>query len=104
MIAKPGARIFLLLVVAGLVACAPTGAAPPAAQPAPSVSEVTAASTDWDRIVAEARREGEVIVWNGPGEDARRHNKDAFEAAYPGIKVTLAQLGGPERDARLLQE
>ncbi len=86
------------------VACAPqTGAQPPA--PAQSGAEKPAWQAEWDRVLAEARREGEVIVWGDAGEDAREHQKDAFERAYPGIKVTLFQAtSSTERDSRLLQE
>lgn len=93
----------ILIMVATLAACAPAATAPPAARPAQTGAE-GAAPSDWDRIVAEARKEGEVIVWVGPGTDARKHNKDRFEADYPGIKVTLVQLSTNERDARLLRE
>lgn len=101
MLTKPRSAAWLLIMVAILTACAPTATAPPAARPAQPEGSST---SDWDRIVAEARKEGEVIVWVGPGADARKHNKDRFEADYPGIKVTLVQLATTERDSRLLRE
>jgi ABC-type glycerol-3-phosphate transport system substrate-binding protein len=94
---------FVLLAVA----CAPQTGAQPSA-PAPSGgsgAEKPAWQAEWERVLAEARREGEVIVWGDAGEDAREHQKDAFERAYPGIKVTLFQAtSSTERDSRLLQE
>jgi ABC-type Fe3+ transport system substrate-binding protein len=89
------------LILWGLVACAPS-AAP--AQPSAAAGPPTA-STEWDRIVAEAQKEGEVIVWSSVGASIRQQEKEAFEKAYPGIKVTLFQApGGSERDSRFLQE
>ena len=90
------------LILWGLVACAPT-AAP--AQSSAAAADRPAASGEWDRIVAEAQKEGEVIVWSSVGATIRQHEKEAFEKAYPGIKVTLFQApGGSERDSRFLQE
>ena len=100
----PRSGALALAFMAMLVACAPKAAAPPPPPPAQGATAGSAATPDWDRVVAEARREGEVIVWIGPGGDARKHNKDRFEADYPGIKVTLVQLANPERDTRLLRE
>jgi iron(III) transport system substrate-binding protein len=92
------ASIFLL----ALAACAPS-AAP--ARPSSAPAAAPAPTSEWDRIVEEAKREGEVIVWGPAGADLRRHNKEAFERAYPGIRVTLFQApSNSERDSRYLQE
>ncbi|HEY7065013.1 MAG TPA: extracellular solute-binding protein [Chloroflexota bacterium] len=107
-----------------LAACAP-GATPPAAGPsgaapkpaaprspasappaaaAPS-SGLPAASPDWDKVVEEARKEGEVIIWGESGSAGREFEKDAFEKAYPGIRVNLFQAPlSSDRDSRYLQE
>jgi iron(III) transport system substrate-binding protein len=94
------------LLLWGLVACAPGAAPSPApAKPGAAAPAAPAASSEWDRIVAAAQQEGEVIVWSAVGATIRQHEKDAFEKAYPGIKVTLFQApGGSERDSRFLQE
>ncbi len=64
-----------------------------------------ASAQEWNRIVEAAKAEGEVIVWTQVGEDRRRFYKDAFEKAYPGIRVNLFQAPqSAERDARFLQE
>src|SRR5262245_58015020 len=90
------------MVLLALAACGPA-AAPAKPSSAPAAGPV--ASTEWDRIVEEARREGEVIVWGPAGADLRRHEKEAFERAYPGIRVTLFQPpSNSERDSRYLQE
>ncbi|HEY7067167.1 MAG TPA: hypothetical protein VII06_37240 [Chloroflexota bacterium] len=101
-----------LAVVAFLAAC---GQAAPdrtstsaAANPAPAAASAAGAAgapSDWAQIVAAGKQEGEVIVWSSGGADVRQFEKDAFEKAYPGIKVTLFQPpSGSERDSRFLQE
>src|SRR5262245_36995295 len=92
-----------LILLAISAACAPQSGAPGGSAPSASTAPASSGS-DWDRILAEARREGEVIVWVGPGADARRLNKDRFEEAYPGIRVELAQIESSERDARFVRE
>jgi ABC-type Fe3+ transport system substrate-binding protein len=83
---------------------APSGAAPSGAAPAATTASAPAPA-GWDQIVAEAKKEGEVIIWTASGSGIRQHEKDAFEKAYPGIKVTLFQApGGSERDSRYIQE
>ncbi|HZU08102.1 MAG TPA: extracellular solute-binding protein [Chloroflexota bacterium] len=60
---------------------------------------------EWSRIVEAARQEGEVIVWGQAGEERRQFWKDAFERAYPGIRVNLFQASSSsERDSRFLME
>ena len=71
-----------LVCLAVLAGCTPA-TAPTGSSPAQPVAQTGTPASDWDRIVADARREGEVIVWVGPGADARALAKDAFEAAYP---------------------
>jgi ABC-type Fe3+ transport system substrate-binding protein len=60
---------------------------------------------DWSKILEAARAEGEVIVWGTTGDERRAFWKEAFEKAYPGIRVNL--FGAPslgQRDNRFLQE
>jgi ABC-type Fe3+ transport system substrate-binding protein len=98
--------IAALLLLAG--ACAQPARAPAPAAPsgAPAAAAgASGASSEWDRLVEAAKQEGEVIVWGSAGSAARRHEKEAFEQAYPGIKVTLFQApSNSERDSRFLQE
>ena len=100
----------VVVIVASLVACGPRTSAPPAsdasAKPATSGAASQAAGpAGWDKIVEDAKKEGEVIVWSASGSGIRQHEKDAFERAYPGIRVTLFQApGGSERDSRYIQE
>src|SRR5215207_7528025 len=94
-----------------LFACAPAagpagGAAPrPAAAASAEQGAAPAATSEWDRIVEAAKAEGEVIVWGAAGPAARQSEKDAFEKAYPGIRVNLFQAPlQSDRDTRYLQE
>lgn len=60
---------------------------------------------DWAKVVNDAKREGEVIVWGAAGDQQRRFWKDAFEKDNPGIKVTLFQPATTaDRDARVQRE
>ncbi len=64
-----------------------------------------AQSDDWNKVVAAARQEGQVIVWAQAGEQSRKFWKDAFEKDNPGIKVELFQASNSsERDTRVLRE
>ncbi len=96
------ARILALLLLVGCSAPPPTGSAPPSAVPAADAPQW---QKDWDATLALARQEGEVIVWGDAGDDARRHQKETFEAAYPGIRVShFSAPTQSERDSRYLQE
>lgn len=46
---------------------------------------------NWDEIVAAAKEEGEVSVYTASGRIAKL--VDHFEALYPGIKLTVYDLG-----------
>ena len=88
---------------------AKAAAAPPAggqpAAPAAAPAATAAPSAEWDRVLEEARKEGEVIIWGENGPAAREFTKDAFEKAYPGIRVNLFQAPlASDRDTRYLQE
>ncbi len=100
------ARCLLVAVALACIACSsPTGSAPaPSAGSSASVDK-PAWQVEWEKTVADAKAEGEVIVWGDAGDDSRRHQKEAFEAAYPGIRVSHFQApSSTERDSRLLQE
>jgi iron(III) transport system substrate-binding protein len=60
---------------------------------------------DWAKVVEDAKKEGEVVVWGAAGESQRRFWKDSFEKDNPGIKVTLFQPATTaDRDARVQRE
>ena len=58
----------------------------------------------WQGILKAARHEGRVVVYAGPGDDRRRVLTEAFEKAYPGIKVEYLGLGFGDLAARLASE
>jgi len=60
---------------------------------------------DWNQVVAAAKQEGKVIVWGEAGDSRTAFWKDAFEKAYPGIKVELFQAPlNSQRDNRYAEE
>jgi iron(III) transport system substrate-binding protein len=68
-------------------------------------AQLTVSDAQWNKIVAAAKEEGQVIVWGETGEARRLFRKDAFEKANPGIKVDLFQAArAAERDTRFLRE
>ena len=75
----------------------------PAASPAASAAGISKA--DWDQIVAAAKAEGALTLATYAGTGYRAI-VDAFEKAYPGIKVEHSQFQSSSRDylPRLLQE
>ena len=109
MVSRVRITALLVCVAVGLAGCGRAepcrrrpGAWPPAAVPA---ARPAAVPWGWDQLVEDAKKEGEVIVWGNPWGQARRAEKDAFEKAYPGVKVTLFQAtSASERDSRFLQE
>jgi iron(III) transport system substrate-binding protein len=63
------------------------------------------ADADWDKVVASAKQEGQVIVWGEVGATRRAFWKDAFEKENPGITVDLFQTPRAiERDSRYQRE
>lgn len=57
---------------------------------------------DWTEIEAKAREEGEVIVYSSSSRIAKV--AEAFEATYPGIKVTYYDLGSVQSVEKTIQE
>src|SRR5262245_56385607 len=54
--------------------------------------------TEWEAIVAAAKKEGKVVVYGIPGVDVEKLFKEHFEVAFPGIKVeSVADSDATER-------
>jgi iron(III) transport system substrate-binding protein len=73
------------------VACQPAAPAAPASAPKPAAGNTTAAApagwqADWDKLVAAAKAEGQVVVVTTNGAAFRKYADD-FEKAFPGITV-----------------
>ena len=80
-----------LIVFAGLAGCASVSQ-PDRSTPPPASGP---AATDWDGIVAAARREGKVVV-SGPTRELWRTQLMSFEQAYPEVRVEY--IGANSRD------
>ncbi len=126
--ALAGLTLVGLLAACGGSASAPaaastTAASPSAASAAPKPSTAAPASAgaqasgaasgpgvqvndaNWQQIVDAAKKEGTVVVWGENGAAGKAFEKDAFEKAYPGIKVDIFQANSSaERDQRFVQE
>jgi iron(III) transport system substrate-binding protein len=87
---------------AGSSAAAASGGAAPGAA-AGAVPGAAAWERQWDEAVAAAKREGEVVVYGPTGGNFRQALVTAFEAAYPGIKVSFTG-GGPALPPRVISE
>ena len=57
---------------------------------------------DWDDIVAKATEEGEVVVYSSSGRIAKL--VDHFQALYPGITLTLFDLGSVRTIEKTVRE
>ena len=57
---------------------------------------------NWDEIVAAAKEEGEVSVYTASGRIAKL--VDHFEALYPGIKLTVYDLGSVKTIEKTVRE
>jgi iron(III) transport system substrate-binding protein len=85
--------IAILLLVCVASACGPrTAAQPPAATGGAQAQ--TAANPEWDRVLAEAKKEGKVNVIGLQGENTREALTEAFEREY-GISVDFYADAGP---------
>lgn len=93
----------LVCLVAGLLllmlACAPraTPAPPPQATPSPQ------AVSEWDRVVAAARKEGTVTIYGGLGSDVQTAIQEGFMKAT-GIRVEALAGEGPELEEKIRME
>ena len=60
--------------------------------------------TEWERVLAAAKKEGRVVVLGPPGAGARKALADGFQKSFPGIEVEYSGATGPQQAARLLSE
>ncbi|HLG72330.1 MAG TPA: extracellular solute-binding protein [Chloroflexota bacterium] len=101
-----------LLAIAA--ACGDASSAP-ASQPAsngPAQSNSAAApasatsgdwQSQWNALIAAAKKEGQVAIYGPPGENYRTMLADAFQKAFPGITVNYT-AGGPTLAPRIITE
>ncbi len=58
----------------------------------------------WDRVLSEAKKEGEVAVWGPPGPNAREALTKGFQKSYPDITVEFTGGSGSRGSPKLLRE
>jgi iron(III) transport system substrate-binding protein len=62
------------------------------------------AQSEWDRVLAAAKKEGVVAVAGAPGNTHREALGDAFAKAYPDIKVEYNGMSGRDGVPRIVRE
>src|SRR5438067_4232755 len=103
------ATCLVALLVVLLLAChAPATTPAESARAAGSAGGSTASAAPgpagWDQLVDAAKQEGKVVVYAPPGTEYRRVIIDAFERAYPGIRVEATFADINEQFSRLNSE
>jgi ABC-type Fe3+ transport system substrate-binding protein len=78
--------------------------ADPGVSPAGPAPVGARGSSEWERLVEAARRDGAVSVYAFSGAAYRGALVDAFEKAYPGIKVQGTFGSGPDNVNRVMTE
>jgi len=70
------------------------------------VEGIQAASweTEWKGLVAEAKKEGKVVVYGPPGAEPRIALTEGFQKAFPGITVEFTGAPGATMGPRILAE
>ena len=73
-----------------------------------STAAVIAASippaTDWEKTVAAAKKEGQVVIMGPAGADVRDAFTQGFQKKYPGIQVDFNGMAGAQVAPKLLSE
>jgi hypothetical protein len=62
------------------------------------------AQSAWDKVVAEAEKEGQVNIGGPPGDTYRTALMEEFIKKYPKIKVEWDGASGRDKMARLVRE
>lgn len=97
--------LLILLVTAGiLTACAPGAPSPTAVPLKPTTAPVKAAWQEkWDRLLADAKKEGKVMMYGEVGPDLRTQLGQAFQKQF-GIEIDVVSGKAPEVAQRFLSE
>ncbi len=103
--------LIMVLVLLGAYACAPSPTPQPTAQPTqptqaaakPTTAATAPAQSEWDKLVADAKKEDTVVIYAGPLGAARQALIDAFRQKY-GISVDIAMGKGEEMMAKMDNE
>ncbi len=96
----------LLAAALVLSACGGGDAAEPAAEPRASFDPGSASSVTPvdDAVVSAAQQEKTVLVYGNANDENMTPVVEAFQAKYPGIKISYLSLGGPDTFQRYLSE
>ncbi len=93
----PGLFIMLIVAAAFVLgnctvpsAWGPRSDTPPATAATPAKP---AWQIEWESALAEARKEGKVMIYGAPGSEVRLAMVEGFQKAYP--EITVDYLGGP---------
>ncbi len=90
---------FSLVVLAVMIGACTTGPGPsqPSASLAPQATQASSRQAwelEWDKTVAAAKKEGQVVVIGPPGDDVRKYLVGEFNKDYPGIEVDWSGIPG----------
>lgn len=69
-----------------------------------TASQKETSEVEWQKILAEAKKEGRVVIYGVPGVDIREAMVKEFQKAYPGITVEYTGLPGGEVAPKILAE
>jgi iron(III) transport system substrate-binding protein len=71
---------------------------------APAQAGKQSATTDWDKIVDAARKEGNVIVSIPTSAELRKEFEAGFKSRYPGIELELSVARGASNINKIVEE
>ena len=74
------------------------------APPAASAQDKTGAPGRWEKVLADAKKEGKVVVDGPPGEFIRNAVIQGFKKAFPEIAVEYSSGRGSELAAKIKAE
>jgi iron(III) transport system substrate-binding protein len=102
MSSKPPAFLGILVLVSLLAACARAPAPTGSPQSAPTSADPS--QSEWARIVEAAKREGQISLLGQTGEPVSEALAEAFQRAYPDIKVDYNGMIGAQMVTKILNE
>ena len=94
-----GPRTAACLLAAGVALGGMTGIAAHAQSASRAVSQA-----EWNRILADAKKEGEVVVYTTTAPSPHDRIKADFEKTYPEIKMNAIRIIGNQINIRVEQE
>jgi iron(III) transport system substrate-binding protein len=71
---------------------------------APVIAASIPTAADWEKTVAAAKKEGQVVIMGPAGADVRDALTQGFQKKYPGIQVDYNGMAGAQVAPKLLSE